>query len=246
MVYNDTVSKLGILQDCEMKLFGDNGYGQITSNPNRLLNFTSRINRRQDRFIVLAMQADGRWGIDDFNNTTTLPFATTSIVSGQRDYTLNSTMLEIESVAIMKSATDTNYHVIDKVVDVTDINAHEVVENNSSNVGTPYRYDKIGNSLIFDPTFNYSAPAGIKVVFKRGSYYFVSTDTVREPGFPSIFHEYLSLGASLDYAMDNTMPAKVNTLAPRVQAMELAIAKYYSLRNKDERRGMAAYRENNK
>lgn len=228
-----------------MTVFGDNGYGQITGNPNRLLQFTARINRRQDRFVALAFQADGRWAFDD-TNYTDFPTAVTNIISGQRDYLFSLDMLEIDKVAILPSSGTTLYQVVDKVADVEDADANSIVENNSTNVGIPYRYDKTASSIILDPTPNYSATSGLRVVYKRGAYYFVSTDTTRQPGFPSVFHEYLSLGASLDYAMDRTMKDLIATLGPRVQKMEMDIENYFSLRNRDEKQGMTPARECNR
>jgi hypothetical protein len=233
MVFNDTTTKLGLLQDCEMKLFGDNGYGQITGNPNRLLQFTARINRRQDRFVHLALIADGRWQNDD-NNNTDYPTATTNIVSGQSAYPLSLEMIEIEKVAI-KQKEDGDYVIIYST-DIQDSNflAKKYVENNSNNTGIPFAYDKKADSIVLTSTPNYNATAGIKIFYKRGSNNFVSTDTTKVPGFASIYHEYLSLGASLDYAIDRNMDKQIQIFSQKILVMEDSIIEYFSRRNKDE------------
>ncbi len=243
LVFSDTTNKLGLLQDCEMRLFGDNGYGQITSNPNRLLQFTARINRRQDRFVQLAISADGRWQYDDTNNTD-YPEATTAIVSGQRDYPLDVSMMEIESISILGSANTSNYTQI-YAIDVTDGSglSRSYIENNPSGGGMPCAYDKTANSIIFNVNPNYSAPLGIKVRFKRGTNYFISTNTTQVPGFPALFHDYLSAGASLDYAVDRNMTTQISTLGTVVLAKEDAILDFFSKRSKDEQKIIrSAYR----
>lgn len=236
MVFNDTLTKLGLLQDCEMALFGDNGYGQITSNPNRLLQFTARINRRQDRFVQLAISADGRWQYADTNNTNYAE-ATITMTSGQRDYPLDLSMIEIESVSILTPGSTTMYSLI-YPMDVEDRNALSLayIENNTNNSGTPIAYDKTENSIVFNCTPNYTVAAGIKVRFKTIANYFISTDTTKVPGFASMFHDYLSRGASLDYAVDRNMTTQITTLSPIVQTKEDAILDFFSKRSRDEQK----------
>lgn len=233
MQYSDLTNKTGILQDAEIALYGDNGYGTITGNTNKLLQFTARINRRQDRFIALAFEADGTWQYDD-SNYTDFPTATTNIISGQRDYTFDLTMLEIEKVMIYPSSTATAYVPL-TTVDIREAVYVPVALNNPTNVGAPYQYDKTGNSVILDPSPNYSIAAGLKVIFKRGPSYFLSTDTTKVPGFPSIFHNYLSRGAALDYAIDRNMPIAAN-LAAQVAEIERQIGIFYGRRAADEKK----------
>lgn len=232
MVFNDTTTKLGLLQDCEMKLFGDNGYGQITGNADRLLQFTARINRRQDRFIQLAMAADGRWQYDD-TNFTDYTTATTTIVSGQRDYVFDVAMMEIEKVVILP-----NSSVWTELTpfDINDPRARAYIENNTFNTGIPTQYDKSANSVFLDPVPNFTLLSALKVIFKRGASYFLSTDTTKAPGFAGIFHNYLSTGASLDYAIDRNLTTQIQTLTPVVQLMEDSITDFFSKRSRDEQK----------
>lgn len=231
MVFRDDTTKLGLLQHCETTLFGDNAYGRITGDTNLLYQFTARINRAQDRFVYLAMSADGRWQYDD-TNYTDYGIATTNIVSGQRDYTLAVTHLEIEKVLILPSATSSNYELI-KPMDQDDSDATGYLENTSSNVGTPVRYDKRANSIFFDPTPNYNATAGLKIYFKRGPSYFTYDDTSDVPGFASIFHDYLSLHACRDYAIERNL-SNAKSLDELVQRKEQSILDFFSKRNRDE------------
>lgn len=235
MVFNDTSTKLGLIQNCEMRLFGDNGYGQISGDTNKLYQFTERINRAQDRFIFLAMTADGRWQYDD-TNYTDYGIATTDLVAGQKDYTLAVSHLEMEKVLILPSATSTNYQIL-STTDQDDIDAKAYLENPSTVTGVPYRYDKRANSIFLDPVPSYNATSGIKIYFKRGPSYFIYSDTTKVPGFASIFHDYLALHASRDYALDRTL-AIATSLDELVTRAETAITKFFSQRDKDERHVM--------
>lgn len=232
MVYNDTTNKLGIIQKCETTLFGDDGYGQITGNANRLYQFAERINRAQDRLVFLLMTADGRWQYDD-TNYTDYGIATTNIVSGQKDYTFNVSHLEIEKVLIYQGASVTSYKLIDPI-DQNDPDATGYLENISTNVGLPIRYDKRANSIFLDPTPNYNSTAGLKIYFKRGPSYFLYSDTTTVPGFASIFHGFLAIHASAHYALDRTMKNAGN-LFELLAKEEKAIKEFYSQRNNDEK-----------
>lgn len=234
LTFNDTATKMGLIQDCETALFGDNGYTQISGNPTRLLQFTARINSRLDDFVKLAMEADGRWDFDDTNNTD-YPEATTNIISGQRDYTFALEMLMIEKVLVMNQATNGVWMEIGPM-GLSEDKSKRFVENNTWNTGLPYRYVKRGNSVFLDPVPNYSVTNGLKVLFKRGGNYFASTDTTKAPGFASILHKYLSRGAALDYAMDRTMSAAIATLTPQVEKLEKQVINFFSRRTLDERK----------
>lgn len=241
MPFSDTTNNLGLIQDCEMKLFGDDGYGRISANATRLKQFTARINRRQDMLIQLALTSDGVWQYDDTNNTD-YPEFTTDIVSGQRDYPLDVSMIEIDKVCVKNAATNGIFSVIPPM-DIQDQNATTYIANNPTNVGIPWRYDKTANSIILDPTPNYSCSGGLKVIAHRGANYFVSTDTTKVPGFAGHLHEYLSAGAAFDYATDRGMDRKAAKLAARVAKLESDIVDFFSKRSRDQQKQIKpAYR----
>ncbi len=243
MVFSDTTTKLGLIQDAEIALFGDSGYGKISGDTNRLLQFTARINRRQDDFVRLALTLDGAWQYDDYNHVNgsgeaDFPEATTSIESGRRDYRFNVSMLEIEKVMIYTTATSNDYQTLEPV-DINDRLISPIAENNATDTGIPYKYDKKGDTVILYPTPNYNASLGLKIIFKRGPKYFVYTDTATAPGFASIFHNYLSRGAALDYAIDRGMPVATN-LATQVAKIEQQIGAFFNRRILNERPNVTA------
>lgn len=240
MQFNDTTSKSGILQDCEISIFGDEGYGQITNDANRLLQFTNRANRALDRLVYLAMTADEKWEFDD-NNYTDLAIAQTSIVSTQRDYEFALEHLEIEKVLIMRP--DGTWITL-KPLSQTE-NKNTYYENNTGNTGVPTRYEKRGSTIFLDVVPNYSMTNGLKVYFTRGASYFVSTDTIKIAGFASPFHKFIPLHMKAHYAIDRQMPIAKN-LYDLVQVEEQAIRDFYSNRAKDEKPKLQVMYQNNK
>jgi hypothetical protein len=240
MQFNDTTNKSGILQECEITLFGDEGYGSITSDTNRLLQFTNRANRALDRFVFLAMTADEKWEFDD-NNFTDLAIATTNVVSTQRDYQFALDHLEIEKVLIMRE--DGTWKTLSPLSQTE--NQQTYYENNTGNTGTPTRYEKRGSTIFLDVVPNYSIENGLKIYFSRGASYFASTDTTKSPGFASNFHKFVPLHMKANYAIDRQMPIAKN-LYDLLLTEEQSVRDFYSNRAKDVRPKLQIMYQNNK
>lgn len=239
--FSDTTTKDGLIQDCEQRLFGDDGYGQISGNANRLYRFTQLLNEGLKQATGIILGADTTWQFDD-TNFTDYPIATTNLVSGQRDYTLAVTHLKILKVQILTAATSGIWQEIFPF-DMQAQNALPYLENNTGNVGIPWRYDVHSTGLWLDPVPMYSATAGIRIYFQRPPSLFVYTDTEKQPGFPSIFHKYVSIYASLQYAKDRILKDKVATLTNDLIDAEARIVSFYSERNKDGQPKIVPHRE---
>lgn len=179
------------------------------------------------------MTADGRWQIDD-NNYTDLPIAVTNIVSGQQDYSLDDAAMEIEAV-FMKNASSGIWQEI-RPVDISGRNSDWPANNiwllPTSDAGIPTGYDKVGRTLFFSAIPNYNSTGGLKVVFKRGPSYFVSTDTTKSPGVPVIFQNYIYRYAAWLYLVDKN-PSKADRLYQTVLRDENAITDFFAHREKD-------------
>lgn len=233
MRFSDTVNTdLGIIQDCEFVIFGDNGYGQISGNANRLRAFTGLINRALDKVTTLIWGSDGRWQFDD-TNYTDLPIATATLVDGQQDYALSVTHLKILRVEIM-DANGLWYKLTP--MDENDVQQIGMTEF-LNNTGKPLYYDIQGGSILL-----YGAPTagqvtltnGIKVYFQRQPSYFTTSDTTKEPGFASIFHRLVSRWAAYDYALARQLSIKKD-LAEEVAKLEAELKDFYSTRQSDEK-----------
>lgn len=228
MPFSETSTKTGLIQDCEQRLFGN--YGEISGNPNKLYEFTARLNRSLDKAVTKILGIDGKWQFDD-SNYTDIPIGTTSLVSGQDDYTLNVSHLEILGVSILDS--DGNVKVLDPI-DELDREMKEKLEATTT-TGTPTHYDKKGSSVILFPTPDYSRASGLTVRFQRGPSYFVYTDTTKVPGFASVFHPYISLDTCLSYGIDKQHPQVANWAASLAD-MEAEMKAFFGRRAKDEKR----------
>jgi hypothetical protein len=239
--FNDTSStKSGIIQDCEITLFGDEGYGSISGDTNRLLQFTNRANRALDRLVYLAMTADEKWQFDD-SNYNDLAIATTDIVATQRDYQFALDHLEIEKVLIQRN--DGVWVTLDPLSKTENKNTY--YENNAGNTGVPTRYEKRGNTIFLDVVPDYSLVNALKIYFTRGASYFTSTDTTKTAGFASPFHKFIPLHMKTHYAIDRQMPLGKN-LYDLLQVEENAIKDFYSNRMKDEKPRLQVTYQNNK
>lgn len=197
-----------------------------------LIDKANDCNEALDRFWQLALSCDGTWQIDD-TNYTDLPIATTNLVSGQQDYSLSTEAMEIEKVF----AKDSNGNWVELTpVDIqqtqTNIHAKNIWTLLSNDSGSPTAYDKSGGSIFLNAIPNYNSTGGLKVVFKRGAFYFVSTDTTKQAGIPVIFHGFIPLYASMLWLTDKN-PAKAVALQPLIQKTEQSIMDRYSKRDKN-------------
>jgi hypothetical protein len=172
--------------------------------------------------------ADGRFQYDD-SNYTDLPIATTDLVSGQDNYSFDSTWLEIIKVEAAQDSTVSTWNVL-KPFDVNDVNNYSEFQDVA---GVPAFYDVVGSSVILKPASNFNATAGLKFYFKRKASEFVSTDTTKEPGFASPYHRILSLGAAYDYCMANSVRNPVG-LRNEIEVLKQELLKHYSRRDKVE------------
>ena len=120
-------------------------------------------------------------------------------------------------------------------IDVNDVSGQSITDYLKTG-GLPRYYDKLASSIVLHPkplTANVTLTGGLKMYFQRAPSYFTASDTTKIPGFPSIFHSYLSLGAQYDYAKAKQLP-QLTQLQNDIAVMEDAMREFMSLRNKDE------------
>jgi hypothetical protein len=236
---NTATAKDGLLQDCEQLIF--NSYATITGNTELLADFTNRINRAYDKLATIIMSVDNRWQWDDRNYTTSLPIAETDLVNGQKDYVLSLEHLRIISVQVKDSAGNL---ITAKPIDIHDPEGRAMYDESPTAVlGIPTHYDKFGDVLRLYPTPNYDATDGLIVHFQRPPSYFATTDTTKSPGVASIFHRFLSLDASADYAISHSLKNK-NDLFSMVESMKKEVMDWYAKRSKDEQLTLRAKQRN--
>lgn len=244
--YSDTTNKNGIIQRIE-KSCGFND-GDITGNPTLLAQFTADVNITIDEVLGFMFPLGGTWQLDD-SNQTDYPIITTSLVSGQRDYSFTTDqagniILDIYRVAVKDT---TGIFAEIQPVDQQTLNSNQ--EDTTSFIdgrnlsGVPTRYDKTANGIFLDPVPNYNSSGGLKVFINREATYFTVADTTRKLGFAHLFHEYFALKPSYLYARDNTLD-NVDRLKRDMLEQRQAIMDYYGKREKDAPGRMRANVEN--
>jgi hypothetical protein len=228
MVYSDTSTKLGILQECERKCnLGDTG---ITGTASVLATFTAYCNEASRQVWHWIFTSCGGWQYDD-SNQTDLPAATATLTDSQNTYALPSTALTVQSVSIKTEAGD--WYDLNPLTE-EQIRTQDSVENFESTDGAPLYYTLVGNTIRLFPASNYTQAASLRVCFERGSVAFASSDTTKTPGFASEYHGVIPLLASIEY-LKVKLPgdSSLGLFLRDAQEFEQRIKVFYSKRFKD-------------
>lgn len=206
MQFSDTSNNQGLIQDITF-LTGANTTDYATSDRTR------NINAWYYKVVLWIWKSCAGWEFDD-SNLTTQPIATTTIVDGQRDYSVPTNALKIIAVDVKNS--DGNY-VRMKYLDEKRIKSSLQDEDASF----PSHYYILGNQVILYPKPDSSlvtTSAGLRLWLGRQVDAFTAADTTQEPGFDIQFHRILSLGASYDWAIKKD---KANAAAIRAEIEQL-------------------------
>lgn len=145
------------------------------------------------------------WEFDDRNNAD-LPIAYTAMVADQKNYSLPSDAFNIRDVEILPENSTT----FQKLVPITQelINQYGVSEESMfTSTGTPIYYRPIGSVIKLYPSPNYSQADSIRLTYDRGMSIFVDTDTTKEPGIDTQFHEMVAIGMALEFSNRNVTGA---------------------------------------
>lgn len=187
-----TTEKNGILQACERYMrFADAG---ITGNTARLAQFTNFINRHNRKVWHMIFSAYGGWQYDDANQTD-LPAATATITADQTSYALPTGSLTVRGVEVKNTG-----GVWSGLLPITEeqIRERQAMGEFYKTSSQPLFYQLVGQTVRIYPASNYTQSSSFKVFFDRGSVAFLTTDTTKEAGFASEYHDILPIGASID------------------------------------------------
>ena len=223
MVFNDTSTYQGLIQDIDFLLFGD---GTYLNTAYSLADRTRNINLVWDEVVAELYKADPNHKWDDSSNSD-LPFATNDLVSNQDHYTLLDSSLVIHRVRMK----DQN----GKLRTLTPAVRSELTDDELSSYGEPRKYYKMGGVVFPVPVPNYSQADGVELEFQRGANHFVVSDTSKQPGFNPQFHQILSVGAALRYAIANGMKDKAAQLRADKEALRIKMIEHYERRSPDEK-----------
>lgn len=225
--------------------------GDITGNVTRMAQFTGDVNLAIDEILGFMFPLGGKWQLDDSNHVD-YPFIETDLISGQRDYTFStdgSGNVVLDIYKVMVRGRDGIYREIEPQDQQSD--GKSSFYDGQNETGEPTRYDKTGNGIFLDliPNYNWrtaqEGQKGLKIFINREASYFTTSDTTKKLGFAHLFHEYLALRPSYQYAYRNSLPT-LKTLDYELQKMTKAIKEYYGGREKDIKNRMTPNYQNNK
>jgi len=137
-------------------------------------------NTNKYKLALMMMKANDAWSWDD-NAQTDFPIATTTLVAGQRDYTLPSYSIGLERVEIKDKSG--NFYKLDPM-DESD--RKTALTNYGESNGVPTKYWVKGRSLFVDPAPDanqVTLTAGLKIYFPREVSEFTAGTTTTEVGF---------------------------------------------------------------
>jgi len=204
---------------------------------------TLAINNTLNIFMLKAIAAEGKWQVDD-SNQSDYPIITTALVSGQQDYSFltdqtGNQILDVYKVRIKDSAG--NWTTLRQV----DLQTGDDNDLNSTVQSIPSKYRVTANGIFLIDIPNYSLANALEIYINRTPVYFTSGDVstgTKKPGIPWTLHEYLAIRPSYFYCLDKGLPqtaALANELikfeGDEDRGITGLIEGYYSKRNKDER-----------
>lgn len=215
--------------------------GTVSGTTALLQQVTGLINSGFDHFMPLLLSYDDyiRW--DDTNHTDK-PSGKINLVSGQSDYKITTDgnsldILNFAKVRVLQSSTATNYVELEKMT-LDDERVADAISPNPSITGVPEYWLENGNKIFLYPAPNYSATNGIQLFFERKQKVFVYTDTTREPGIPSPFHELPVLYGALEWNSVNRANdiSLLNSIKQLIAEKRHDIERIISLRNPTRRK----------
>ena len=174
-------------------------------------------------------EAYGGWMYDDANNTTDFPTATTSLVANQQDYAIPSSAEMIRGVEIKLNGSTVWTRIFPKTEE--QIRDDIMAEKQFMSVASqPRFYVPYANSIKLYPASNYSQSASLRVSYERETVAFTPTgNDSRAPGFSSLFHEAVGVGAALNFAKYKTISQKNDLIATWADYKD-RITKHYQRR----------------
>lgn len=234
--FSETTNNTGILQQVRQMLRVD-----ATQYPTyRVVN---SCNNYHDTVTGYAIGADRRFQWDDTNHTK-LPEGTTSLTSGQSDYSFltdeqGNAILELTGISLLINGKYVPLEAVDRSDPGVDVSTFGTVS------GTPTKYDKIADNIIrldFIPTA--TVASGLKFYFQRTGSYFAATDTTKAPGVSPLLHRGYIIASVNDALLSGIGSANPQLIQIEMAKEEAKMKEYFSNRNPDERKRATPLVEN--
>ena len=224
MVFNDTVTQLGICQQVRTLMRVDSAQWSDTKIANSCNNYL-------DTVAGYAIATDKRFQWDDTNHTK-LPIGKTNLVAGQSDYSFltdeqGNKIVTLTRIDILD--TDGQWKRLTELDEEDESKALDTVVVS----GTPTGYFKIADNVIRlnrIPATNITS--GLQFFFQRTPSYFVATDTTKEAGVSPLLHRGFVIAAAFDGALALGLP-NLQPLSVEMAKEDKKMIQYFSSRNND-------------
>lgn len=165
-------------------------------------------NMRMREIWTWIFDAYGGWQYDDANNSD-LPEATATLTLNQSFYAFPTSANAIVGISVKNNANSNWYRLTPLTLET--IQSRAGSEADFLTVSSqPAYYRPVADGFKIYPASNYTQASSIKVYVDRGISAFTTTDTTKEPGFDSLFHEGVAIGMALDYAKKNSLDVLKN------------------------------------
>lgn len=221
MTFNGADKSNSLIADIDFLLWGTSA---VFNTSYSLIDRTRNVNAVWDEAVETLYKADPENKWDDTTNTD-FPIATTDLIASQPAYTLLDSMLIIHRVRVKDP--QGNFITLNGKIRA------EFNDDELAATGTPDSYFKTGGAIFPLPTPTYGFTDGFELEFQRGANHFSPDDTETGPGFNSQYHQFLSVGAALRYAMANDMAEKVQALTAEKMRIQQLMQEHYQLRSPD-------------
>lgn len=201
--FSDTTNKLGLIQACETICgLGDTG---ISGNTQLLKEFTRHINKVQSEMWTWIFFSYGGWQFEDANQSGQ-PNASQTLTSGTSEYTPPTGTHGIRGVEVQD--TGGVWHTLAPLTP-EEIRQRQAISEFFKTASNPMYYTLVGNKITIYPAPNYTQASSLKVFYDREMVAFASTDTTKIPGIPSVFHDDIPVGASIEWLSLNKPASRV-------------------------------------
>ena len=222
--FSEAVNNSGIVQQVR-------SMERVDANQYPTYKIVNSANNWLDKVAGYAIGADQHFQWDDTNHTK-LPEGTTTLTSGQSDYSFltdeqGNSIVTLTGVSVLIGTIYQPLIEIDRSDDAYDATSF------GQFLGVPTYYDKIADNIIrLDYKASTTTALGLKFFFQRTPSYFVAGDTTKAPGVSPLLHRGFVIAAAYDCALSLGL-ANLNSLGVELQKEEKKMMDYFTRRNND-------------
>lgn len=222
MIWSDPTNKTGIVEDCDYWAATNSSTYPLADKARSANRAMRQIGRRMIRNLY------GDTHLDD--NATDFNIEYTSLVSGQDNVTLQVGAFSLERVRVKDTAG--NYQTLQQV------SRSELTDQDLKETGTPTKFYRAGQSILLNPTPNYSvADTGIEVEYQKSleqEFQATGADD-RTPGFHEDYHPLVSIYMAMDYTIINN-PERYRALKEVASKIEFELDEDFQKRSRAYRK----------